>query len=367
MSQYSRLSLLKQYCNQFTGTGYYSESIPAKMIENAIRSFSLPMNEQVIAMFDFSLFNNGKEGLLITENGLYWKNSQESACLPWDQFTSLASITEQGKSEINLSQGIIINTLGSSVENNELAIFLNSLQEILDRQRSNDNIADSRDILNHLNLNIIQGICEQYAELRIETEENISVKALKNLRELFPIPSGDRIIVFRDTTLFGKGKNGIAICSSGIYWRNQMGFTKPFLTWCELIEESIELEGNDDIRLGKFGVFQAAGCNRNLLQNMLRDLQIYVRSLQSQETPPIHEYRGKQWGHSLPDSDTERWLLVDNDILLGPYTSSTVHWLIKTKQLDWKFTYVWKEGMTHWLPIIEIPDFIPYINEVYSE
>ena len=75
--------------------------------------------------------------------------------------------------------------------------------------------------------------------------EKVPLKKMANAFAYYPIPDDERIVALLDTSAFGSGKSGLAICKGGIYWRNPL-FTdlkkRTFLSWDDF--ESVHLKKN---------------------------------------------------------------------------------------------------------------------------
>ncbi|REK74194.1 helix-hairpin-helix domain-containing protein [Paenibacillus paeoniae] len=96
-----------EICKKYLGRGYFvaEEHIPPDRLENAYVTFPIPRDVYVIALIDTSFFGNGKSGLAITDNGLYWRNSlqRDQAHISWGNFT-LNKISQTGMHMIVIGQ-----------------------------------------------------------------------------------------------------------------------------------------------------------------------------------------------------------------------------------------------------------------------
>ncbi|HET7231090.1 MAG TPA: GYF domain-containing protein [Longimicrobium sp.] len=79
-------------------------------------------------------------------------------------------------------------------------------------------------------------ICRDHSFSSFWVDGEIPAKKLRNAREHFPIPAGERVFALYDATVFGSAKEGFAVCATGVYWRN--GWTVPTIdtrvTWQQL-------------------------------------------------------------------------------------------------------------------------------------
>lgn len=66
----------------------------------------------------------------------------------------------------------------------------------------------------------IKEICERHKHKNLYFYQEIPPKKLKNASESFKIPETSKVIALYDNTLFGSCKEGLAICSDGLYWQH---------------------------------------------------------------------------------------------------------------------------------------------------
>lgn len=67
----------------------------------------------------------------------------------------------------------------------------------------------------------IREICIKFEGIsNLHLDETIDAKRMKTVRENFNIPDVESIIMVFDDTIVGNNKIGFAICSGGLYWKN---------------------------------------------------------------------------------------------------------------------------------------------------
>lgn len=91
------------------------DSISEKKIRTIVKSFSVfPNGKEIYFYCDTSPLNNGKQGFMICEDGIYWQNSwfkpTKRNFLPWDRFKE-REITLK-KYDLDLGAGDIISLAG---------------------------------------------------------------------------------------------------------------------------------------------------------------------------------------------------------------------------------------------------------------
>lgn len=96
---------------------YLGDRIPEKKIENAKKSMKFKNDDDVIIFMDNTVFGSGKNGIIISSSGLYWKETfDEDSYLPWDTIKIFKESDEieyqkskiifQGKKTIDFSSSI---------------------------------------------------------------------------------------------------------------------------------------------------------------------------------------------------------------------------------------------------------------------
>lgn len=112
-----RIAQIKQICERYEdGTKFYpGEAIPERTLEIAIKSFpAFPQAEDILLFCDGTPMGSGVWGMVISQDGLYWKNSPTVATnrnfLAWDDFAKRA--VKRHKSTLELGRGDVINIAG---------------------------------------------------------------------------------------------------------------------------------------------------------------------------------------------------------------------------------------------------------------
>lgn len=107
---------IREICVKYEGVRnlHLDEMIDAKRIKTVREQFNIPANENIIMVYDDTIFGNNKVGFAICASGLYWKNDwsieTKRNFLNWDDFTERK--IELDKFQINLGRGDAIGTAG---------------------------------------------------------------------------------------------------------------------------------------------------------------------------------------------------------------------------------------------------------------
>ena len=89
-------------------------------------------------------------------------------------------------------------------------------------------------------MNNIKEICSGKTFKRLYSLNNIPAVVLNNAIEYLGI-NNDEIILFYDSSSLNNGKAGLAICSSGVYWKNILCSPK-YLTWNTFIKSNLSYD-----------------------------------------------------------------------------------------------------------------------------
>lgn len=80
------VAVLREICQKYCRSTkeYHLPPIPDRKEKNARKSMRIPESEEIFALLDLTLFGSAKHALVVTENGLYWKDQLSEARFSWD-------------------------------------------------------------------------------------------------------------------------------------------------------------------------------------------------------------------------------------------------------------------------------------------
>lgn len=86
---------IRELCNEVSFNRIYNwNNIPGKMLKNVIKELGIE-EDSLVLFYDSSIFETGKNGLAICDNGIYTNDiSTPPAFLDWDEFLK-ATITNE--------------------------------------------------------------------------------------------------------------------------------------------------------------------------------------------------------------------------------------------------------------------------------
>ena len=120
----------------------------------------------------------------------------------------------------------------------------------------------------------IKELCKDISFNRISNWMNITQKNLANAKSNLGI-NNEEIILFYDSSLFENAKNGLAVCESGIYWKD--AFCSPrYLSW-DVLRKTKLTYGKDNIYFGEKGSFFVYESEVESLVNALHNIRISVK------------------------------------------------------------------------------------------
>lgn len=182
-----------------------------------------------------------------------------------------------------------------------------------------------------------------------------------NARVSFPIPDEEHVIALVDSTAFNSGKRGLAICSTGIYWRNDWTVTSANHYWDWESFSLVHLQDHDkhSLSLGSGNLVNLAGSamDRNQLLSLLQELQRFIGGVYIESSARIIvNYEGQE-----PELE---WLIAVAGKQYGPYDRHTLRTMFVTKQILPEETYLWTHGMSEWVPFLQVPEVASLVPPV---
>lgn len=123
-------------------------------------------------------------------------------------------------------------------------------------------------------MNNLKELCKDISFNRISNWMNITQTKRVNAKASLGI-NNEEIILFYDSTLFESGKNGLAICESGVYWKDS--FCSPgYLNWESLKKVKLQYD-KTNIYFGDRGSFFAYESEIKDLANALNYIRINIK------------------------------------------------------------------------------------------
>ncbi|WP_043931127.1 GYF domain-containing protein [Bacillus sp. EB01] len=333
-----------EICRRYSGVDFYiGDDIPPKKLANAMINLPIPDSDKVLALVNCRVFGSCKKAIAIGMHGFYWHTTGTHR-ITWRKFLEMGPMTPK-IGEVVFRTGFSCILGGSSMKSHALMALLEDIRYYfresgleVDRPVLSDEPAGSID------LEGIRRICEDFSGPSYYVAELIPAKKLEAARENYSIPDSDEVIALVDATVFGSAKNGLAICTGGLYWDNDWTIVshKNSVSWNEFRTATIQIKGKWELEIGEGCVFGMSGSQ--MKNEELCSLLMEIQSLFALEP---------EEKTTLQDPAKEEWHLAANGQRFGPYDRSTVERLAETGQIHVGETLVWKKGRNDWSPLLE--------------
>lgn len=196
-------------------------------------------------------------------------------------------------------------------------------------------------------------VCEMYIANGYYVKGSIPLAKEQKSRMSFPIPSDEEIYALIDSTVLGSCKTGLAVCTSGIIWKNDWATAsrRNYLPWEELAKAQIGKIGSFDIQIGVGNTFGASGASmgRDIIVNLLNELQRQLNKPAKTTSVTTDD--------AIKPPPFEIWMLAIGGVQRGPFNIFDLKELVLQEGLQKDKCYVWKKGMGEWKLMSEVIDF----------
>lgn len=245
-------------------------------------------------------------------------------------------------------------------------------------------------------MNNLKEICSRFSFTRLFHYNNIPNNKLENAIMQLGI-NNDEIVVFYDGTIWQTGKNGMAICEGGLYWKNLMEEPR-YLSWNQFkklrlnkVESYIYLgEENrifvyesevekvfsllDEIRMtikidnfaektvGFLSFLEKAANFIGEIGQELNDNNVSGGIIE--ESPSVISDNNLIEAEVIEiEEDVNMWMIAGKDFRLGPYSTDDVKRWLNDNKTGLDKIYIWKKGMEKWELVNDMPEFGEYIKK----
>lgn len=281
-------------------------------------------DERVLLFVDNSITNNGKDSVILTDKFIYSKYNkpiqlEEIKVFEMCKRLGAPYIKINNNTEVYFTSNndekffkfmksilpqfsIKIDEKAEELEEQAFGndIFLKSKENIIkqgqqdDEQLSviNDKVENNEVVTSNTESdNIIDKliqICQKYNTSNYHVANNIPSKKIRNAIASYRIPASTEIVALVDGTIFQSAKNGLAICSDGLYW-NSPNFKpkseKQQLLWPEFKDANIT-KGDFCIKFYDNILFNVTGSpyDTNIIIDLLKDIQDFIKIYYTKDT-----------------------------------------------------------------------------------
>ena len=244
-------------------------------------------------------------------------------------------------------------------------------------------------------MNNIEELCGNISLNKTYSQRNISKSKLNNVMANLCI-NNDQLVIFYDSSLFENGKNGLAICHGGIYWKDAF-CTPRYLNWNDFRKLKLTHNKNNIYFGDKGSVFvyetevESLIC---ILKNLKTGLKVdnfvektagilnfvdstvnFLKEISNSINNNSNQSHVKNESRIMELSDTNmgisnsrvlieevQWMIATKDMQIGPYTTQEVRNWLDINNEKYERIFAWKKGMDQWELISNIQEF-NYIQE----
>ncbi|HZG17546.1 MAG TPA: hypothetical protein VE710_21400 [Candidatus Bathyarchaeia archaeon] len=237
---------LLRVCESHIKSKIYLTPLPEALSKKVHSSFSIEQDIEILVYFDFTFFGKGKQGVVFTKDGFYWRELSSTIFVSWLRLGTTAGI-HSVKDSVILDSGLSLSCLNGSLKADE---WVQLLQEINELPQMNTLHEESEALANSFD-----GTASQDSPmddlhqavrhiLRSYDGDNIYKKGIpdtlmERVRKSFQVSAELDIWAYFDFLVFSKGKDGVLITELGIHWR--IPFDVAFIPWSRLPRSEFRL------------------------------------------------------------------------------------------------------------------------------
>jgi len=191
----------------------------------------------------------------------------------------------------------------------------------------------------------IQDVCRRYRAAKYFVD--IPLVKLENARQKYRIPEAEPVIALIDSTVLGSAKQGLAVCQTGLFWRN-LGRNPEYVTWEELSSLTVKVVSkglgvrwwvfSDGREFNLAGAGELGQGRNDVVVRLLNDLTALAKG--STAAAPVGT----------------GWKLAIRQQQFGPYDTEALIRMIAGGHIDQGVTLFWRPGMSNWASLAELPE-----------
>lgn len=222
---------------------FYAPGIPEDKLTNArrVHEAHLPEAEQVLVLYDNTLFGSAEDGFLITPDRLCWKNFWEHPRqIPWGDIDPATIKPESGQvgvagghvlmsADVVAGAAMFLTAMASRVDPTETSPYRSgSLVDIaVDAPISTTRVV----ALSRAQVGEVDGL---YFYPSIPPAKLANARATHALH----LPEDEVVAVLFDDTVFGGAKDGFLLTKRRLYWKNFTAHAQS-ISWGEIDADEI--------------------------------------------------------------------------------------------------------------------------------
>ncbi|MFM1655068.1 hypothetical protein ACI7RC_23680 [Brevibacillus sp. B_LB10_24] len=339
----------------YGGAGIYKKTLPGPIHERIREHFDMAAECSVWAYFDFTNFGKGKEGIVFTDQGLYWRvYGSGKAFIPWYRIRQAEVAFVPDQSAVFLDSVEKYSILGSPISGEEWIDLLEKVKALPHLAEFDTPILASYPDESYplLDEEFIEAVCRAHAFFDKLSDYERPPEQIALIRQACQIPDPEQLVAFHETAQGSQGPFGVAITGRAVCIHNASHSCKRarvILPLAGLAELNLILR-DKSLYLGGEEIFHRGDAAS--LHALLADLQVYAESIHAAENPVEYPYDpsyAASWHAPVQIVDEERWIVAVGGMLQGVYSTSELKWVAETAQLDPWQTRLWKKGLPAWV------------------
>lgn len=353
----TRSEVINKVCMDYAGIAYMPPFNKQKH-KYIAQGFSVPDEEEVIAYLDFDFTAESKEGIVVTERGLYWRSKVRDRCLEWEDLYAAGQFPHLFSNKEIVIDEQVLNVEGSKLQPEEIVELLRRIISL----RPKDNYCapvlsiERNDMLSDEERSMI---FDKYALRNICKKNRLLSDPYyyTNADQAYNDTDDECIVAQNQTHIITT--EGLTVTNRGVYLLTRPSL-KPvmpnvFIPYARLIEAEISLRKKEELYVNSWLVHKAPYSDE--IGYLLLCLQLYCTSLQVEGAPDFIEKEATYmdpWLIPVRGGKEDRhWVVAEEEVIRGVWDSKELAYGIEQRIFDASVIRVWSSGMKSWVNLID--------------
>lgn len=351
-SSMSRTESIREVCREYAGSPYmppFRDNTERYIAEG----FTVPDNEEILAYLDFNLVIDSKEGIVVTNKGLYWNAKQRRRPIPWEDLYAMAPVALHEDKMLELDSQLLPLD-GSKLHAQEILELLRRIISLRPRDGSykatvfpahrEDQLSDEEKRM-LFDKNAIRHICKRHSLLSHPSYYPPVVETYE---------SDDEIVIARNISTITTTVEGLYVTTRGIRFRNSYE-DKPampvaLIPYARLVDAKISVDPADALYIDSWLVFKSEHSGE--IAYLIILLQLYCASLRAANSPDFYEKEAiymDPWLIPVQGAQSDKhWVVAEEGVIRGIWTSIELTYAREHRLFDPSVISVWSPGMDRW-------------------
>jgi|GEM_PF-6947039 len=336
--------------------------------------FLIPDDDKALAYLDFGIFSQGKEGIILSSKGIYWRSKLRTRCYTWEDLYAAPLITLPDKNELAIDGQKLPFIASSGNLNND--VIRDILEKIISyRPKDREYVPPvlpldyssalrAEDKLLTYDRHVIGNIASKRTTPDLSfklvpmkqavTEED---KAIAEQDEEIIEPDEDVVASTSDS--LDRFSKGVTLSNLGVSLYHSVysnsARESSFIPYARLARAELHLEAHERLYVDSWLINESSTATD--IYNLLLDLQAYAQSLLAEDAPEIYGNEALYmdvWPIPVTGSiKAARWVVAEDKVIRGVWDEFELRHGLENGLLPSDNLDVWTEGMERWVPIQE--------------